>query len=72
MLDSWSKIVNQLDELAALIRHNDSHRLALQSAETRDELLAILMDIAGSEGLYIEEAVLEAAILAAESPQDQV
>ncbi len=64
--------MNQLDELVALIRQNDSHRLALQSAETREELLAILMDIAESEGLYVEEAVLEAAILAAESPEDQV
>lgn len=61
--------MSQLDELVRLIQENTEHRSALQSAETRDELLAILMDIAHSEGLYVEEAVLEAAILAAEEPE---
>lgn len=62
--------MSQLDELVALIRHNQEHRLALQGAETRDELLAILMGIAQSEGLYVEEAILETAILAAEDPEE--
>ena len=61
--------MSQLDELVALIRHNQEHRLALQGAETSDELLAILMGIAQSEGLYVEEAILEAAILVAEDPE---
>jgi len=64
--------MSQLDELVALVQSDHGHRQALQAAESREELLAVFMDIAKIEGLYVEEAVIEAAIMAAESPQDGV
>lgn len=56
--------MNQLDELVAILRANSSHRESLAMASSQEELLAIFMDIAETEGLYVEEAVIEAAILA--------
>jgi hypothetical protein len=57
--------MSQLDELVQLIQTDATHRESLKRAESHTELVSIFMDIAKAEGLYVEEGVIEAAILAA-------
>ncbi|MDR9388934.1 MAG: hypothetical protein RI549_01050 [Wenzhouxiangella sp.] len=63
--------MSQLDELVRLIQTNASHRESLKRAESHAELVSIFMDIASTEGLYLEEGVIEAAIVAAQTEADE-
>lgn len=58
--------MSHLDELVNLIQSTPRYRETLALATSRDELLAMFLDIIENEGLYVEESVIEAAILAAE------
>ncbi len=62
--------MSQLEELIAVIRDNEAHRQALQSAQSQEALVHLFMSIATDAGLYVEEAVIEAAILAAQAEED--
>lgn len=57
--------MSQIQELVSLLQTDPSHKETLQAAESYDELVRAFMGIAESAGLYIEEAVIEAAITAA-------
>ena len=63
--------MSQLDELVQVIRDNATHRENLRQAESHTELVSIFMEIAESEGLYLEEGVIEAAIVAAGTVPDE-
>lgn len=58
--------MSQIGELVKALRNNHAHRQALAQAQTHEELVRIFIEIADSEGIYVEEAVIEAAVLAAQ------
>jgi hypothetical protein len=62
--------MNQLAELVRAIQQNPLHRRALEGAESHEALIRVFMEIADSEGLYVEEGIIEAAIRAAELQDD--
>ena len=68
---SKGNTVSQLDELVRVIQNDASHRESLKRAESHAELVSVFMDIAKTEGLYLEEGVIEAAIMAAGTAADE-
>lgn len=62
--------MNQLSELARAIQENPLYRQALEGAGSHEALIRVFMEIADSEGLYVEEGIIEAAIQAAELQDD--